>query len=166
MHVRNRTRPPLAAWVAAIGLSLLLEAGAQPSSARPQADSAALAGASTLKLDTLEIHRVVLDKPLVHADAGGRSRTWREAYQVRLGVAAPPAPGPALDIFLGEERVSEYGEWSRGIYFWVYDPVRLKQLDGRRIYYRFGRGPKRDLGALTLGSLQRLKRVPERDLPK
>lgn len=115
-------------------------------------------------MDSVEVLRVLLTRPVTRPDMSGEDRLWEEAFMVRLTMTAPPAMGPAFRIFLNEELVPEYGGWEGGVYFWVYDPNRLDALDGRTISYRFDRGPMVDLGPLTIGDPRTLRRVREDSL--
>lgn len=118
----------------------------------------------TVRLESVEVLRVDLRRPVERPDAEGRMRTWEQAFMVRLALPEPPAMGPAVTIFLDGEAVPEHGGWERGIYFWVYDPARLEELRGRTISYRFSRAPRREIGTLEFGDLGQLRRVAEEEL--
>jgi hypothetical protein len=83
---------------------------------------------------------------------------------VRIGITEPPAVGPKFDIFLDEERITEFGSWEGGIYFWVYDPARLEALKGRTISYQFDRGERYEIGTLSLGNQEEFRQVWEEEL--
>lgn len=117
-----------------------------------------------IRLDSVEVFRVVLRSPVERPNAAGEPRTWEQAFMVRLAVPAPPAMGPKAEIFLDEERVPEYGGWEGGIYFWVYDPARLEALRGRTISYQFDRTPRREIGMLEFGDPQTFRQVQEEEL--
>lgn len=118
----------------------------------------------TFRLNGVEVLRVDLREPVDRPDAAGEVRTWHQAFMVRLALPQPPAWGPAFDLFLGEERVAEYGGWEEGVYFWVYDPARLEALRGRTISYRFDRGPRTEIGSLDFADSRELKTVREEEL--
>ncbi|MCP4542634.1 MAG: hypothetical protein GY832_36390 [Chloroflexi bacterium] len=131
----------------------------------PQAvDPATQPPRQTVTLDSIEVYKVILDRPLNRPDVNGEDRTWEEAFMVRIGITEPPAAGPKFDVFLDEERVTEFGGWEGGIYFWVYDPARLKMLEGRTISYQFDRSERYEIGMLALGNQQEFRQVREEEL--
>ena len=119
---------------------------------------------NAITLNSTEVFRVSLEKALVRPDMSGNERTWNEAFMVRIGMTEPPAMGPALDIFLGDDRITEYGSWEGGIYFWIYDPAKLESLEGRTVSYQFDRSERAEIGTLLLGDQEQFLFVPEAEL--
>lgn len=119
---------------------------------------------ATVNYSGVEVFKVRLENPVKRADINGNIRTWNEAHMVRLKISKIPASGPLERFFLGEEQISEYGGWKEGIYFWVYDPEKLKTFDGRAIGYRFAQGKHLNLGILELGDPHQFKTINEADL--
>lgn len=117
-----------------------------------------------MELRSVEVYEVMLEKPARHVDAAGEMRTWDTAYMVRLGLPEPPAMGPRLDVFLGEERLGEYGGWEGGIYFWVYDSARLETLDEKPVSVSFAGAERREIGRLELGDPAELETIEESKL--
>lgn len=132
--------------------------------AQDQAPDARAPDIRNVRLDSVEVIRVDLRSPVERPDARGELRTWEQAFMVRLALPAPPAFGPKADIFVGEERISEYGGWEGGVYFWVYDPARLEALRGQPISYQFDRAERQEIGTLEFGDPEEFRRVPESEL--
>lgn len=163
--MRHATRP-LGRAVAGVAVSLvvLLASGGFGHAATAQEVEEGPQDVPTVRLDSVEVLRVALREPVDRPDAQGEVRTWQQAFMIRLAVSEPPALGPAEHIYLGEERVPEFGGWERGIYFWVYDPARLEELRGRTISYQFDRAPRRQIGTLEFGDPGELRQVREEEL--
>lgn len=123
-----------------------------------------VSGDNGLAFNGAEVLSVTLEKPLMRADISGIDRPWSQAYMVRLAISTPPAMGPVLELYVGNERIPEYGGWKEGVYFWVYDPQKLQQLNGRPISYRFASNRQLPLGTLDIGDQQQFRQVRQQDL--
>lgn len=153
-----------AAWAAVSFIALLGTGGFADAADAQEVERGERPQEVPVRLDSVEVLRVDLREPVERPDAEGEVRTWEQAFMVRLALPEPPAMGPAVDIFLGEERVPEFGGWEGGVYFWVYDPARLEELRGRTVSYQFDRLPRREIGTLEFGDLRELRRVHEEEL--
>lgn len=89
-----------------------------------------------LRLSGQEVHRVELDVPYTTTNMKGQKRQYSEAFIVLLKLEYPPFRGPAVEFFIGDYRVPEFGGWREGVYFKVYDPELLTQLTGQEMRYR------------------------------
>lgn len=121
--------------------------------------------AREVELRGFSIHRVALARPHRMLGAGGRERTFREAYVVRLEMTLPRQGGPAMELYVGETRIREYGGWKGGLYFKVYEASELKRLAGGEVSWRW---PERERVAsgrrLEVDNLQALSLEEEADV--
>lgn len=83
------------------------------------------------------IHRVALAHPHRVRGADGREREIGEAYLVRLEMILPRPGGPAMELYVGETRIREYGGWKGGLYFKLYEASELKRLAGGEVSWRW-----------------------------
>ncbi len=74
----------------------------------------------------------------------GEVRNWESAYIVRLITTMPEQEGLHVNFYIGGWKVPEYGGWKGGVYFYVYDPARLKWMDGKPFAYSAGAQPRKD----------------------
>ena len=110
-----------------------------------------------VRLIDYSVHHV----DLTHAVAiGGREVT--EAYLVRLEMELPSARGPVVQLLLGGEPVREYGGWTGGIYFKVYDRAALERLGGKAFAYRLGTKQASLDKVFELPQVESLEKQPER----
>ena len=118
-----------------------------------------------LKLERVLVDRVRLTVPARIRDGSGATRQVTEAHLVRLQIDHPPAMSERIRFFAGEYEIPEYGGWSRGIYFKVYDDALLQRLDGQDLAYSFLDEGRRSLGArLELPPRGALELRPEREV--
>ena len=89
-----------------------------------------------LKLESVDIHKVVLARPFTKREANQTSE-YKVAYLVMLAFEHPKSWGPKIDLFIGDYRVQEYGGWSQGIYIKFYKPELLMKLNGQELRYRY-----------------------------
>jgi hypothetical protein len=58
-----------------------------------------------------------------------------QVHAVRLHVDMPPAGGEAYLLYIGDALVQEYGSFSDGIFFKVYDPKELQLWRGKPVRF-------------------------------
>ncbi len=146
-----------------LAATTLLAAGCEP---RPVDRPPPASSAPSVAVESVEVLRVALDPPVRALDLAGESRTWSQAYMVRLALETANIPiAPLLGIYVGDYRVSETGSWEGGLYFYVHDPDLLARLDGGELFYQIDDAERRDLGArLSVGKPAELRLVPEGEL--
>lgn len=93
--------------------------------------------AREVELRGYSIHRVALAHPHRVLGADGREREFGEAYVVRLEMTLPRPGGPAMELYVGETRIREYGGWKGGLYFKVYEASKLERLAGGEVSWRW-----------------------------
>jgi hypothetical protein len=82
-----------------------------------------------------DVALVTLDEPHPVAQPNGQVLTYRQAYLVRLFGDFAAGHGPAPAIYLGDERIPEFGSFASGLYFLIYEKTKLDGLAGREIRY-------------------------------
>lgn len=167
--MKRQLNPVIASLVSLLVASLLAGCGAAvpepggetPASANPS--PAVEQSATPLAYHGAEVFAVELDRPIEASDADGVVKSWTEAYAVRLELALPRLHGPAVDLWIGERRIAEYGGWEQGIWFWIYDRRALEQLEGQAIHFGLDGQRGREFGRVELGDLDQLPRVGQTD---
>lgn len=101
----------------------------------------------TVKIQEVKVETKALAKAVERRDATGQKRAYSQVTVVHLKGVFPPPMDTALDLFVGDTRIPEYGTTAEGIYFKVYDPALLEKHRGKELRYRFGDGPIRSTGA-------------------
>jgi hypothetical protein len=109
--------------------------------------------AAKLVLHGYDIVLMKLSRPATVAVPPDKPRQFDSVYVVRLKLDKPPTAGPALDIYIGDYRVPEYGGLPDGFYFKVYDLDQLRKLAGGEMKCRQAGRP--------VQSLERRFEVPE-----
>ena len=113
----------------------------------PAPSPAAAPERDALELTAVELHKVRLDSPHKLREEDGQERVYEEAWLVLLSLRnLPIGADAALDIFIGDYRVPEYGGFRDGIYFRIYDERLLQSLDGRDISARLAGRTTKSLG--------------------
>ena len=132
----------------------------------PAAEARSGAGRTDeLRVHDYEVELVRLTRPIERTDPSGRKSVREQAWFVFLRADYPAVRGPVVDVYLGEERIPEYGGWREGIYFRVYDPARLEALDGTSFFSRIGREAKRPCGPeFRCPELRKMTPVAEADV--
>jgi hypothetical protein len=101
-----------------------------------------------VSLKRYDVVRVKLEHPLVRVQADGQKQSTQEAFLVRLWGTFPSARAQRVKLFLGDEAVEEYGGLEGGLYFWVWDEARLRELTGRELRFGWGEEAVRASGVL------------------
>jgi hypothetical protein len=94
-------------------------------------------GEGPFVLKGVEVVRTELARPHTVIGAGGEKRQYTHAHVVFLEIEGLRISGPALEVFIGDYKVPEYGGWGRGIYFKVYEPALLEKLAGQEMRWQF-----------------------------
>ncbi|MBP7825687.1 MAG: hypothetical protein KA236_03945 [Verrucomicrobia bacterium] len=68
---------------------------------------------------------------------GIQSTNETQVHVVKLYVNMPRPAAQACILYIGEERISEYGGFSEGIFFKVYDPKQFETWQGKPIRMRY-----------------------------
>jgi hypothetical protein len=120
-----------------LGAAFLLPSLALPLAAQPNPAVAAT---------KVTVERKAFDRPLSVRVAGGELKSYSEGWEVRLRGTFPIYGDRAMELYVGDYRVPEYGGTADGLYFRLYDSKVVAGLAGREISWRFGREPLRPLG--------------------
>lgn len=105
--------------------------GQQQTIARPASQP------DSIRLIDQSIHYVKLAFPYQTTDEKGGKKQYTTAWLVRFRLEnMPRAMGASMDFFIGDYQIPEYGGWENGIYFKIYDPALLEQLQGQAISIR------------------------------
>jgi hypothetical protein len=102
--------------------------------------------ATKLVLHGYDIVLMKLSRPATVAVPPDKPRQYSSVYVVRLKLDRPATMGPALDIYIGDYRVTEFGGLPDGIYFKVYDLDQLRKLAGGEMKCRQAGRPVQSLG--------------------
>lgn len=102
--------------------------------------SAALAGGDDkpVVLKNYDVALIGLQTPMKIADAQGQTKTYRQAYLVRLFGDFPAGGAELMRLAIGEQSIPEFGGLPGGIYFMVFESKALDALTGREIRFRVG----------------------------
>lgn len=130
--MKTMTRFCAAAAAVLITLSLPSPGGSQPWT-RP-------------RFESVRVEKQIPARPFVVRDEKGQAREYREAFVVHLKGHLPPPRDMALELFVGDWKVPEYGSTEDGLYFRIYDPELRKSLKGRDLRYRLGPQELQPLG--------------------
>lgn len=95
----------------------------------------------SVKIQEVKVETKALAKSVEKRDASGQKRSYSQVTVVHLKGVFPPPMDTALDLFVGDTKIPEYGTTADGIYFKVYDPAILERHRGKELRYRFGNGP-------------------------
>lgn len=88
------------------------------------------------ELTSYDVALVTLDAP-VTLNVNGEKMTYEKAYLVRLHGTFPAGFNTAMELYLDSDRVEEFGGFSKGIYFLVYEKSKLDSFVGKTFFYRF-----------------------------
>lgn len=100
-----------------------------------------------LELTSIEIHKVRLSYPQKLREKDGKERVYEQAWLVLLTFRnLGPVTDTGMDLFIGDYRVPEYGDFKGGIYFRVYDESLLRSLDEKEISVGVGGKKTQSLG--------------------
>lgn len=100
-----------------------------------------------LELTGVDLHKVRLAAPHKRREQDGTEKVFDQAWLVLLSFRnPPPVTNTALDIFIGDYRIPEYGGFQNGIYFKIYDESLLSSLNGQEISAGVAGKKKQSLG--------------------
>ncbi len=100
------------------------------------------------KLNSFDIAQVTLDDPVTRIGADGKTNVYREAFLIRLNGEFPVNGARLLELFIGDERIAEYGGFPKGIYFLAFHQEELSRWSGKKFGFRFSSNEKKSLGAV------------------
>jgi hypothetical protein len=61
-----------------------------------------------------------------------------QVYAVKLYVNMPPPSAEGYDLYVGETKVQEFGNFAEGVFFKVYEPSDLELLRGKPVRFVLG----------------------------
>lgn len=115
------------------------------------------------KLTDYDVSLVTL-QPTVTKNIQGKTIEYKEGYLVRLHGAFPTQTAKTMELYIGSERIFEYGGLPDGIYFIIYEKSRLDTLSEKPFKYRFGKGKIHSLGKIfDPGRFEPFKKKPEKE---
>lgn len=106
--------------------------------ASAQAQSQDRSKPEAIRLSSYDVVQLELKKPMRMRDAEGKEQSYDRAYVVTLKGTFPLFQGHALELFIGDYRVPEYGSTRDGLYFRIYNEKLLASLEGKEFKYKFG----------------------------
>ncbi len=93
--------------------------------------------ASPIRLESYNIVIMELKKPIIRKDLEGNEQKYNRAYLVTLKGNFPRDRALAMELFIGDYEVPEYGGTKEGLYFKIYDPRLVQRLEEKEFRYRF-----------------------------
>lgn len=119
-----------------------------------------------MELKNVAVHYVEAKKIYQYRDSAYKLYESKTAYLVFMDLEnIPRKAGSALNIYIGDYKVPEYGGTQTGIYFRIYDQKILQRLDKQMIYYQIDKGEKRSLNKqFSVPDQKNLKKQSEEEL--
>ena len=119
-----------------------------------------------IELKNVTIHFVEAKKTYQYRDSAYKLYQSKTAYMVFMDLEnIPRNAGTALNIYIGDYKVPEYGGTPTGIYFRIYDQKILQRLDKQIIYYQIDKGEKRSFNKqFSVPDQNTLKKQSEEEL--
>ncbi len=99
-----------------------------------------------LRIDSITVTDVAFEAPVERRDAEGEPQVYDAAFRIRIGGRFPADRAVAVELFIGNYAVPEYGGNAEELYFTVYDQDLLASFEGEMLRYRVVGGELRDLG--------------------
>ena len=94
---------------------------------------------ATAELNDYDVCFIDLDRA-VKKSVQGKTVEYDEGYLVRLYGKFPTRTAKTMELYIGSERILEYGGTPDGLYFIIYEKSTLEALSGKPFQYRFGTG--------------------------
>lgn len=94
-------------------------------------------GSVPIKIDSYDIELHELETPIFRRSGRGEKQAFDKYYVVYLNGNFGEVRAQALEIFIGNYKISEYGGTPDGIYFKVYDETLLKRLEGKTFAFGY-----------------------------
>ncbi|HPM75695.1 MAG TPA: hypothetical protein PK961_01295 [bacterium] len=91
---------------------------------------------TNVKFTGYDIALIKLSQPYQTRTAAGEMVTYEQAYLVRVKGEFPLNGARLMELYIGEERIAEYGGYPGGLYFLLFTKDQLDKLAGRTIGYR------------------------------
>lgn len=85
--------------------------------------------AAPVEIRSVAISVAPLPAPRVYLDVEGAERTTDEVYIVELEGRFDVTAALAIDLYIGDHKIEEYGGTEKGVYFKVYDASLFERLD-------------------------------------
>ena len=114
--------------------------------------------AEAIRLNSYDVVQLELKTPVRLRDTEGKEHSYDRAYVFTLKGTFPRDQAMALELYIGDYQIPEYGGTRDGLYFRIYDPKLLERFDGKEFRYRFGSPEIHGFGQrFSLKSLRPLK---------
>jgi hypothetical protein len=94
--------------------------------------------AEAIRLNSYDVVQLELKAPVRLRDTEGKEHSYDRAYLFTLKGTFPRDQAMALELYIGDYQIPEYGGTRDGLYFRIYDPKLLERFDGKEFRYRFG----------------------------
>ena len=121
-----------------------------------------------MAIKEISVHFVEAKEMYRYRDTAYKLHESKTAYLVFMDLDnMPTKASSALNIYIGDYKIPEYGGTFTGIYFRIYDQKLLKRLDKQTIYYQIDKGEKRSLNRqFIIPQQQSMKKQTEEDVMK
>ncbi len=87
------------------------------------------------KLLSYDVTLINLETP-IEKEKDGQKVIYKKAYLIRLLGEFPVSLAPAMELYIGQKRIEEFGGFPKGIYFMVFEKADLDDFEGKAISYR------------------------------
>ncbi len=82
-----------------------------------------------------DVTLVQLDAPREVKQPDGQTRTYTQAYLIRLFVYLPGGYRETPEFYIGDRKFASFRKFPKGVYFLVFERLELDAMAGREIRY-------------------------------